>query len=83
MLRMIKSRRMRWAGHGEKRNACSILTGKPEGRRPLRTLRLRWEDSTKLDLREIGRGGMDWIDVAEDRYQWKAPVNTVMNFLVP
>jgi hypothetical protein len=80
MLRMIKSRRLRWAEHGEKRNACRILTGKPEGKRPLRRLRLRWEDSSKLDLRKIGPGGMDCNDVAQDRDQWKAHVDTVMNF---
>jgi hypothetical protein len=66
---MIQSRRMRWAGHvarmGEKRNACRILVGKPEGKRP----RCRWEDNIKMSLREIGWGGMDWTELAQDRDQ--------------
>jgi hypothetical protein len=83
IIRIIKSRRMRWAGHvarmGEKRNACTILVGKPEGKRHRR----RWEDNIKMDLREKGWGGMDWIDLAQDRDQWRAPVNTVTNLRVP
>jgi hypothetical protein len=67
-IRIIKSRRMRWAGHvarmGEKRNACRILVGKPEGKRPLGRPRRRWVDSIKMDLREVGWDGMDWIDMA-------------------
>jgi hypothetical protein len=70
IIRMIKSRRMRWAGHvtrmGEKRNAYRILVGKPEGKRPLGRLRRRWEDSIKMNLREIGWDGMNWIDLAQD-----------------
>jgi hypothetical protein len=69
--RMIKSRRMRWAGHvarmGEKRNAYRIFVGKSEGKRPLG--RPRWKDNIKMDLRETGWGGMDWIDLAQDRDQ--------------
>jgi hypothetical protein len=84
---MIKSRRMRWARHvavmGEKRNEYRILVGKPEGKRPLRRPRRRWVDNIKIDLREIGWGGMDWIDLAQDRDQWRALENTVMNLLVP
>jgi hypothetical protein len=84
---MIKSRRMRWAGHvarmGEKRNACRILVGKPEGKRPLGRYRRRWEDNIKMDLRDTGLGGMDWIDLAQDRDQWRALVNTVMNLRIP
>jgi hypothetical protein len=57
--------------------------GKPEGKRPLGRPRYRWADNIKMDLREIGRGGMDWIDLAEDRDQWMAFVNTVMNLRVP
>jgi hypothetical protein len=57
--------------------------GKPEGKRPLRRPRRRWEDDIKMDLREIGWGGMDWIDLAQDRDQWSALVNTVMNLRVP
>jgi hypothetical protein len=57
--------------------------GKPEGKRPLGTPRCRWEDNTKMDLREIGWGGMDWIDLAQDRDKWRTLVNTVMNLRVP
>jgi hypothetical protein len=84
---MIKSRRMSWARHvarmGEKRNAYRILVGMPEGKRPLGRPRHRWVDSIKKDLREIGWDGIDWIDLAEDRDQWTALVNTVINLLVP
>jgi hypothetical protein len=83
---MIKSRRMRWAGHaarmGERRNAYRILVGNPEGRRPLGRPRRRWMDNIKMDLREVGWDGRDWIDVAEDRDRWKAHVNAVMNLRV-
>jgi hypothetical protein len=68
---------------GEKRNAYRILVGKPKGRRPLEKHRSRWEDNIKIDLREIGWGGMDWIDLAQDRDQWRALVNTVMYLRVP
>jgi hypothetical protein len=78
---MIKSKRIRWAGHvarmGNKRNAYRILVGKPEGKRPLRRPEHRW------DLREIGWGGTDWIDLDWDRDQWRALVGMVMNFQVP
>jgi hypothetical protein len=57
--------------------------GKPEGKRPLRRPRRRWEDIIKMDVREIGWGGMDWIDLAQDRDQWRALVNTVMSLRVP
>jgi hypothetical protein len=70
----------------EKRNAYRILVGKPEGNRPLGRPRCRWVDNIKIDLREIGWDGMDWIDLAQDRDhrdQWRALVNTVMNHLVP
>jgi hypothetical protein len=84
---MIKSRRMRWAGHvaqmEEKRYACMILVRKPEGKRPLRRPRRRWVDNIKMYLREIGWGGMYWIDLAQDRDQWRALVDTIMNFRVP
>jgi hypothetical protein len=86
IIRMIKSRRMRWAGYvtrmGAKRNAYRILVGKPEGKRPLGRPRYRWEDNIKMDLRGIGWGGMRWIDLAQDRDQWGALVNTVMNLQV-
>jgi hypothetical protein len=84
---IIKSRRMRWARHvarkGEKRNAYRILVGKPEGKGPLGRPRRRWEDNIRTSLRVIGWSGMDWIDLAPDRDQWRAPVNTVMNLRVP
>jgi hypothetical protein len=67
----------------EKRNAYRTLVGKPEGKRPLVRPRRRWVDSIKMDLGEIGWDGMDWIDQAQDRDQWRALVNTVMNLRVP
>jgi hypothetical protein len=67
----------------EKRLACRILVGKPEGKRPLRRPRYRWEDDIRMDLREIGWGGMDWIHLAQDRDQGRGLVNTVMNLRVP
>jgi hypothetical protein len=87
IIRMIKSRRMRWAGHvarmGTKRNAYRILVGKPEGKRPLGRPRRRWVDNIKIDLREIGWDGMGWIDLAQDRDKWRALVNMEMNLRVP
>jgi len=78
---------MRWAGHvahmGEGRGVCRVLWGKPEGKRPLERPRPRWEDNIKMDLQEIGCGGMDWIDLAENRDSWEALVNAVMNPWVP
>jgi hypothetical protein len=68
---------------GKKRNAYRILVGKPEGRRPLGRSRRRWVDNIKKDLREIGWGGMDWIDQAQDREQCRPLANTVMNLRVP
>jgi hypothetical protein len=69
--------------NGEKRNSYKTLAGKPEGKKPLGRLRSRWVDNIKIDLREIGWYGMDWIDVAQDRDQWRALVNTVINLRVP
>jgi hypothetical protein len=69
--------------HGEKRNAYRIFVGKPERMRPIGRPRRRWEDSIKMDLREIGWGGMDWIDLAQDMDQRRALANTVMNVRVP
>jgi hypothetical protein len=87
IIRMMKLRRMRWAGHvarmGEKRNAYRILSGNPEGKRPLGRPRRRWVDNIKMDLREIGWDGVDWIDLAQDRDQWRALVKAVMNLRVP
>jgi hypothetical protein len=80
--RIIKSRRMRWAGHvvrmGEKRNAYRLLMGKLKGKRPLGRPRRRW-----VDLLEIGWGGVDWIGLAQDRDKWRALVNAVLNLRVP
>jgi hypothetical protein len=69
--------------HGEKRNVYRILVGKPEGKRPLGRPRRRWEDNIRMDLREIGWRGMDSIDLTQDRDQWRALVNTIMNVRVP
>jgi hypothetical protein len=68
---------------GERRGAYRALVGKPEVRRPLERPRRRWEDNIKMDLREVGWGGMDRINLAQDRDRWRALVNTVMNFQVP
>jgi hypothetical protein len=69
--------------HGEKMNAYRILVRKSEGKRPLERPRRRWEDNIRMDFRDIGWGGMDWINLAQDRDQWRALVNTVMNLRVP
>jgi hypothetical protein len=86
MIRVIKAKMMRWAGHvacmGEVRCAYNILVGSPEGRRPLGRHRRRWEDNIKMDHREIGFGDVDWIHLAQDRDRWRALVNKVMNLLV-
>jgi hypothetical protein len=68
--------------HEAKRNAYRILVGEPEGKRPLGGPRRRWEDNIRMDLREIGWCGKEWIDLAEDKDQWRALVNRVMNFRV-
>jgi hypothetical protein len=68
---------------GEARNAYRILVGKPQGKRPLETPRRRWVDNIKIDLREGGWDGMGWIELAQDRDQWRVLVNTVMNLRVP
>jgi hypothetical protein len=68
---------------GEKRNANRILVVKPEGKRPLGKARRRWVDNIKMNLTEIGWDGVDWIDMAQDRDQWRALVNTVLNLRVP
>jgi hypothetical protein len=83
----IKSRRMRWAGHvarmGEKRNVYRLLVGKPEGKRPLGRPRRKWIGNIKIDLLEIGLNVVDWIGLAQDRYRWRALINSVMNLRVP
>ena len=87
IVRVIKSRRMRWEGHvarmGERRGVYRVLVGKPEGKRPLGRPRRRWEDNIKMDLQEVGYGGMDWIELAQDRDMWRALVNAVMKLWVP
>jgi hypothetical protein len=87
IIRIMKSRRMRWVGHvariGEKRNAYRILVGKPERKRPLERPRRRLVGNFKMDLREIGWDGMGWINLAQNREQWRYLVNTVMNLRVP
>ena len=65
---------------GERRSAYRVLVWKPEGKRPLGRAKRRWEDNTKLDLQEVGCGGMDWIELAQNRDRWREVVNTVMNF---
>jgi hypothetical protein len=80
---MIKSRRTRWAGHvactGEGGGVYRVLVGRPEGKRPLGRPRCRWENNIKMDLREIGIDGANWIQLAQDRVQSRAFVNTVIN----
>ncbi|KAJ4447060.1 hypothetical protein ANN_09049 [Periplaneta americana] len=87
IIRNIKSRRLRWAGHvarmGESRNAYRVLVGRPEGKRPLGRPRRRWEDNIKKDLREVGYDDRDWINLAQDRDRWRAYVRAAMNLRVP
>ena len=86
-MRVVKSRRMRCAGHvalmEEGRGVHKGLVGKPEGKRPLGRPRRRWEYNIKIDLEEVGRGCEDWMELAQDRGSWRALVSTVMNFGVP
>ena len=86
IVRVVKSRRMRWAGHvartGEGTGVHRVLVGKPDGKRPMGRPRRRWEDNITMDLREVGGGG-DWLELAQDRDRWWALVNTVINFRVP
>jgi hypothetical protein len=87
IIRIIKSRRMRWAGHvarmGEKRNSYRLLMGKPEEKRPLGRPRRRWVDNIRMDLGEVGWGDMDWIGLAQDRNRWRDLVNLVLNLWFP
>jgi len=87
IVRVVKSRRMRWVGHvarmGEGRGVYRVLMGKPEGKKALGRPRLRWEDNIKMDLQEIEGGCGDWMELAQDRDRWWAVVSTVMNIRVP
>ena len=87
IVRVIKSRRMRWAGHvarmGEERAVYRVLVGKPEGKIPLGRPRRRWVDNIRMDLQEVGCGYMDWIGLAQDRDRWRTLVSAVMNLRVP
>jgi hypothetical protein len=87
IVRAIKSIKMRWAGHvarmWEGRGVYRVLVGKPEGKRPLGRPRRRWENNIEMNLKEVGCGSMDWIELSEDRDRWLAFVNAVMNLRVP
>jgi hypothetical protein len=87
IIRIIKSRGMRWAGHvarmGKKRNAYRLLVGNPEGKRPLGRPRRRWVDNIRMDLGEVGWSDVDCIGLAQDRNRWRALVNSVLNPRVP
>ena len=74
---------MHVARMGERRGVYRVLVGKPEGKRPLRRPRHKWEDNIKMDLQEVGCGGVDWIELAQDRERWRSLVNAVMNLRVP
>jgi hypothetical protein len=87
IMRVIKSRRMRWAGHvarmGNDRGLHKVLVRKPEGKRPLGRPRHRWEDNIKIDLQEVEGSRGKWIEVTQDTDRWRALVGTVMDFRVP
>jgi len=86
-VRVVKSRRMSWAGHvarmGEDRGVHRVLVANPEGKRPLGRPRRRWEDNIKMDLQEVVGGRGDWMELAQDRDRWRALVGTVRDFRVP
>jgi hypothetical protein len=87
IIRIMKSRRMRWAGHvarmWEERNTYRLLVGKAEGKRPLGRPRRRWVDNISMDLGKVGWGDVDWIGLAKDRNRWRALENSVLNLRVP
>jgi hypothetical protein len=84
---VIKSKRMRWAVYvacmGEGKGVYRILVGRPKDKRPLGRLKHRWEDNIKMNFKEIGMDGANWIQLAQDRVQWWAFVNMVMNLWIP
>jgi len=84
---MIKLRKVRWAEQvaymGERRGVYSVLVGKPEGKSPFGRPRRRWENNIKMNLQEVECGGMDWIDLAQDRDRWWALVNALMYLRAP
>jgi hypothetical protein len=87
IVRVVKSRRMRWAGHvvrtGEDKGVHRVLVGKPERKKSLGRPRRRWEDNIKMDLQKVGRVREDWMELAQDRDRWRALVGTVRKFRVP
>jgi hypothetical protein len=87
IVRVVKSRRMRWMGHvacvGERRAVCRGLVGKPKVKRPFGRPRLRWEDNIKMDIQEVGCGGMEWIELTQERDMLPSLVNAVMNLRIP
>jgi hypothetical protein len=87
IIRIINSRRMRWAGHvariGKKWNACRLLVGKAEGKRQPGRLKRRWVDNIRMDVEQVGWGNVNWIDLAQDRNRWRALVNSVLSFRIP
>jgi hypothetical protein len=86
IVRVVKSRRMRWPGHVarmvEGRGVYRVLVGKPEGKRPVGRPRRRWEDNIRMDLQEVGGSGGDWMELSQDRDRWRALVGTVRNLRV-
>jgi len=87
IVQVIKSRRMRWAGHvarvSEEKGVYKVLVGKLEGKRPLGRPRRRWVDNIRMDLQEVVCGYMDWIGLAQNRDRWRTLVSAVMNLRVP
>ena len=87
IIRVAKSRRMRWVGHaarmGDRRDAHKVLVGVPEGKRPLERRKHRWEDNMKMDLQQMRWGCMDWLGLAPDTDEWRAVLNAVMSLRVP
>jgi len=86
IVRVIKSRKVKWAGHvalmGEERGVYRVLLGRSEGKRPLGRPRRRWVDNIRMDLQELGCGYMDWIGLVQDRDRWRTLMSAIMNFRV-